>query len=973
MIKIKINNQEIIVDITKQVPTILEIAKEHGIEIPNLCYYREFLPFGSCWVCTVQILGRKGFVTACGTKIEDGMEVVTNSTEVIHARKLALELLLSDHFADCEAPCKIACPAHADVQSYISAIANGQYHEAVKIIKEKIPMPLSIGRVCPAFCEKECRRTLVEAPIAIKNLKRYCADMDLNDYWQWSPLREEVKKHRIAIVGAGPSGLTCGYYLGYQGYSVDLFEEMDQAGGWLRYGIPEYRLPKQILNKEIELMLLSGMKIHTCQKLGKDIFLDQLSQDYDAVYLALGSSKAVDMPLPGNQLQGVFLGVDFLKSVAIGEKLTIGKKVAVIGGGNTALDCARTALRLGSKVSIIYRRTRNEMPADEPEIIAAEKEGIRFLMLTNPVEYKGQHCLKEIVVEKMKLGEPDTSGRRKPVGTEEYQSLPFDTVIAAISQVPEISHLLENGTQVLQISPWSTVLVDEQNQFTGYKNIFAGGDLCRGPATAVEAIADGRSAAISIDRFLNNQPLTNCEYIFDSKKEKQLKDIAAIYYADITKSRRVHLSERDRSICKKTFLEVELGYSDPEAIKEATRCLECGCQKNENCQLRDYATEYQVNSNAFTGEKNSYNLDNSHPYISRDENKCIKCNKCIQVCAEINGAAVLGYKGRGFRTTITSDYHRPLLQTACDACGKCLELCPTGAIVAKHKFKKLSPRVGDTIQQNCGLCGIGCQTKIEVTGATIRQITGANLCFQGRFGWQDLENPQRIITPHVRINEQWKPVSLPEVKKIIKSKLLEYEQRTSFISPRSSLEELLLFQHLEKNCNFVLRCQEQIPDTRELTLYPNTQGFHFLQIVPQGKGKNIRQEDNVSKKEQIQDSLVMLYKHPRIRTKNCYLIEFDITFNPKSKAHLFIPTPSYLELDSHFINDFQQVCVTKNPKKSNLFYLLLNIFYETNLIPATQAEPSLWNLKISEMVKDLPKFQLDSKLILQAQRKLFYV
>ena len=305
MIKIKLNGKEII---TESGRTILQVAQENGIKIPTLCHDEELAPFGSCWVCAVQVKDRRGFVTACGTELLAGMEIITDSQEIIKARKMALELLLSDHYADCEAPCKIACPDKVDIQTYVSLIANGQYQEAVKVIKENLPMPLSIGRVCPAFCEKDCRRTIVEEPIAIRQLKRHAADFDLADKWSYIPSKEPDKDKRIAIIGAGPSGLTCGYYLSNKGYDITVFEAAPKPGGWLRYGIPEYRLPKNILDKEIELMCSNGMKIKTKINIGKDITLSELSEKYNAVYLAIGAQNAVPMRVKGSELRGCFLG-----------------------------------------------------------------------------------------------------------------------------------------------------------------------------------------------------------------------------------------------------------------------------------------------------------------------------------------------------------------------------------------------------------------------------------------------------------------------------------------------------------------------------------------------------------------------------------------------------------------------------------------------------------------------------------------
>ncbi len=586
--------------------TILELARRQGLEIPTLCHDEELNPYGSCWVCAVEVKGRKGFVTSCGTVLSPGMEISTDSEAIRKARKMALELLISNHYADCVAPCTVACPDHVDIQTYVSLIANGQYHEAVKVIKETLPLPLSIGRVCPAFCEKECRRQIVEEPIAIRQLKRYAADEDLGDVWNYIPEKLPAKGKKIAIIGAGPSGLTCGYYLSNQGYDVKVFEASPQAGGWLRYGIPEYRLPKATLDAEIELMCANGMQIEYNVQLGKDIMLSDLAAGYDAVYLAIGAQKAVPMPVTGSDLDGCLLGVDFLKAHALGTSPELGKKVAIVGGGNTAIDCARTAIRKGCEVSLIYRRTKEEMPAEPFEIEASEHEGVVFYYLANPVEYKGENGkLKSVKIEKMKLGEPDSSGRRRPEPTGEFFELLFDSIIAAISQVPEVELFADSTNhidgQVLPLSRWQTAIVNEATMYSGLKNVFAGGDFRRGAATAIEAIADGRLAAIAINKYLETGEIAADLAAFDSKKGKSINDISKAEYEGFEQVKRLVMPELEPREAIKSFAEVELGFSEAAAIAEATRCLECGCQVNETCSLRKYCTDYQVDAAHYLG------------------------------------------------------------------------------------------------------------------------------------------------------------------------------------------------------------------------------------------------------------------------------------------------------------------------------------------------------------------------------------
>ncbi len=811
--------------------TILDLAKQHGYEIPTLCHDEELKPYGSCWVCSVEVKGRRGFVTSCGTYLTDGMEITTENEEIRQARKMALELLISDHYADCEAPCKIACPDHVDVQSYVSLIANGQYHEAVKVIKDTLPMPLSIGRVCPAFCERECRRQLVEEPIAIRQLKRYAADEDLNDHWNYVPEKLPSKGKKIAIIGAGPSGLTCGHYLSNNGYEVDVFEASPQAGGWLRYGIPEYRLPKATLDKEIELMCTNGMKIHLNQTMGKDFFLDDLSKKYDAVYLAIGAQKAVPMPVKGSDLQGCYLGVDFLKAHALGNTPKLGKKVAIVGGGNTAIDCARTSVRLGSEVSIIYRRTREEMPAEPFEIDASEHEGVKFYMLSNPVEYMGENgILKEVKIEKMQLGEPDSSGRRRPEPTGEYFTLEFDNIIAAISQVPDVDafNMPENQIEgnTFPISRWSTAIVNEDNMYTGQKNVFAGGDFRRGAATAIEAIADGRMASEMIDKYLQGMEMTPPKARFDSKKGHKIKEISKKEYEQFDSRPRVHMPEIEIPKAKSTFEEVELGFSLEQAKAEAERCLECGCQVNETCFLRQYATDYEVDPVRFLGSVNHHPIDASHPFILRDANKCVNCGRCIRTCAEIQGAAVLGYIYRGFPTVVAPEFGQSLTETSCESCGKCINVCPVGALVERNLNYKMNPLPKAVTIQSCGICGTGCSIKVETETGKITRIStpeekdapiindgfnGRNICFNGRFGWQTLFSAERLTEPMQKTKDGWKAISWADAVALIKAKQPEGITNRFEVTPFATLEEMLLLKQITGTSNGILAANGYMP------------------------------------------------------------------------------------------------------------------------------------------------------------------
>ena len=798
--------------------TILELCKQNKIDIPTLCNDEELNPYGSCWVCLVEVKGRKGFVTSCGTIISEGMEIITASESIHTARKMALELLISNHYADCIAPCTIACPDQVDIQTYISLIANGKYHEAVKVIKEKLPMPLSIGRICPAFCEKECRRQIVDESIAIRQLKRYAADMDNEDVWNYVPEKLPSKNKKVAIIGAGPSGLTCGFYLSNWGYEVHIYEAAPKAGGWLRYGIPEFRLPKDILDAEIELICMNGMQIEYNKQLGKDVFLQDLANDFAAVYLALGAQKAVPMPVKGSDLEGCFLGVDFLKAHALGNSPDLGLKVAIVGGGNTAVDCARTAVRKGCEVSVIYRRTKAEMPAEPGEVFACEQEGVKFYYLANPVEYigKGGH-LSSVIIEKMRLGEPDKSGRRRPEPTGEFFELPFDSIIAAISQVPEVDIFTEEknyvADKILPVSRWQTAIVDESTMFTGLGNVFAGGDFRRGASTAIEAIADGRIAATAIDRFLETGEITAELIPFDSKKANTVKEISPEEYSIYEKIERREMPELPVEEAKISFKEVELGFSEDDALSEAKRCLECGCFVNETCFLRKYCTDYLVNPAQFLGDKNKHPIDYTHPFIVRDANKCIYCGRCIRTCAEIQGPAVLGYIYRGFATLVAPEFGDSLTKTSCLSCGKCIDVCPVGALTERTVHYKFNPHLKDISLQNCGLCGVGCLIQTETQAGTITRVTtsqkepgfnGKNLCFKGRFGWQSFYDKDRLTVPLKKEKGIFKEISWQEATDLIAEKISLGNSQRFEISPYISLEEMLLLKRAADKYTTVL-------------------------------------------------------------------------------------------------------------------------------------------------------------------------
>lgn len=831
---------EIVIDgkyrIVEEGLTLLEAAKVCGVEIPSLCGMNKSNEKVPCDLCVVEVESG-GTKRACELEVYRGLNVVTQSEQLSEHRRKALNRIMTDHYADCEAPCKTACPAGVDIQSYLYHIAQNDHQKAIEVIKRTLPMPLSIGRVCPAFCESECRRSLVDEPIAIRQLKRHAADADLSAHEAYVPEKKPSKGLNIAVVGSGPGGLTAGYYLSNEGYDVTVFESMPKAGGWLRYGIPEYRLPKDILDKEIELMCRNGMQVHTNQKLGVDFTLSQLSEEYDAVCLAVGASQAVEMHYTGSDLEGCYLGVDYLKDYVTEHNYVTGQKVAVIGGGNTAIDCARTARRAGADTTLIYRRTRDEMPAEDYEIVEAEHEGVKFHFLTNPAENLADETgrVNAIRLERMALGEPDASGRRSPKPTGEFFTEEFDTVIAAVSQKPDLS-FLEGEDLSIPLTRWNTSDADEKTMHTGTGNIFSIGDFRRGPATAVEAVGDGRVAAKAIDLFLNGDMADMPKAAFNSRKEKKLSQVDPLHFENIQKVARSIMPELTPAQREQSFAEVELGFDNEEAMKEAARCLECGCQANTDCALRDYSTEYEAEQSFdFSLQikshqdwldlrakdlRHKYEVDRSSEFIEFDANRCISCGQCIQVCRDKAVHGVLNFVcDKQGRPALRPD-DRPhfgsnkngltlMGDSNCVQCGACVQVCPTGAMVDSRDRSQGRTEDLKAVDTICTYCGVGCKLTMFVDEATntIRYVKGGDspvnqgmLCVKGRFGFDFIGSEERLTTPLIRKDGWLQPASWEEAIQLVASKFSGIKQDfgsnalAGFSSAKTTNEDNYAFQ-----------------------------------------------------------------------------------------------------------------------------------------------------------------------------------
>lgn len=679
-IKITIDNKELQIESGK---TLLEAAKEAHIPIPTLCHINGISHNTSCFVCVVKDKKTNRFIPSCTALVAEGMDIDASSPEVFDMRQTALNLILSEHSGDCEAPCTIACPAHANVEEYIREGKKGNFLESLKIIKERIPLPISIGRVCPRFCEKDCRRNSKDSAVAINDFKRLAADLFYESYMEDLP---ELGDKKVAIIGAGPAGLAIAYFLRLNGVSSDIFEQKSKAGGMLRYGIPQYRLPKELLDKEINhFYKMGGINIHFNKKVGKDISFEELKNSYNAVAVTVGSWKASPMRVEGEEF--AFSGIKWLEEIS--ESGWSGKnpgKTVVVGGGNTAMDCVRTAVRLGSsEVYCFYRRTEDEMPAEKIEIEEAKEEGVNFQFLVAPLKIREENGRKILTCLRMELGEPDASGRRRPVEIPNSEfDVEADTIIAAIGQKTDAKF-------GVTLNKWGDVSIKKSNfQVETVENdqnsaVFSAGDCTNGPATVVEAVAQGRVAAMGILSYFKGEEYKE-PYLLEVTRGhwNHLTPKSLVFLKTPSENKRVKqrlISLEDR---KTTFNEVSLTFTKEEIAQEGERCFECSCTAKKECSLKQHSETYRAQFKKIKGRNSVIDYDTRHPKIILDRGKCIKCGICVKTCSEVINQSLLGFKNRGYSTIIDTAFSA-VLPNSCSDCGECIKNCPTGALDWKIK------------------------------------------------------------------------------------------------------------------------------------------------------------------------------------------------------------------------------------------------------------------------------------------------
>lgn len=514
-------------------------------------------------------------------------------------------------------PCRSSCPTSEDIRGYLTIVAQAKDNntpvddaldEAWYILTDKNPFPAIHGRICPHPCEDGCNRLYKDGSVAINNFERVVGDHGLKRGLKLRMLTDEKREKKIAILGAGPSGMSCAYQLARRGFKVTVFEANKQAGGMLRYGIPKYRLPREILDAEIQRVLDLGVELRCNTKVGVDIPFSQLKKDYDAIYVGIGAQKGGKLGIPGDDLPNVMSGVGFLHRINSGEKIAIGKKTVVVGGGNTAIDAARVSRRLGADVTLLYRRTKNDMPAIKEEIHAAEAEGIQFHFLAAPVSAETKGGAVSLKCVKMKLGEKDKSGRARPVPVEGSEfTLEADTVLSAVGQEPDLEGMAELANQYSWID---TNAIRE----TSIPGVYAGGDVVK-VDIAVTAVGHGRKAARAINAFLHGRTYKEPA----APKPVKHTEMKLDYYKDAPRN---DAEEMAPEIRIRGFEEIHKTLTLERAVEESKRCMSCGlCFTCDRCRVYCPREAISRDKKSPVGQK-----------MFSDYTKCSGCHICAEVC-----------------------------------------------------------------------------------------------------------------------------------------------------------------------------------------------------------------------------------------------------------------------------------------------------------------------------------------------------
>ncbi len=649
----------------EQQATVLEAARKLGIEIPTMCHRDGVEPVGSCFVCVVEVAGRPDLVPSCALRVEEGMVVTTDSSEIRAARKVSLELLLSDHTGDCVAPCTLACPAGLDIPGFLWQIEAGSHRQALAVIKESIPFPGTLGRICARYCERVCRRRESDQAIAICALKRFAADVDVGAGEPYVPPRGKSTGRRVAVVGAGPAGLSATYYLLQAGHACTVFDARPEPGGAFRYAIPEFRLPAAVVDAEVDVIRRLGAEFRMKHRLGQHVTLEELRREHDAVFLALGAPREAPVEFAG--AQGARSALEFLGKLADGTAPQVGDSVVVVGGGNEALDAARTAVRLGAKrVTLVCEKSRSTLSAFKEYVDAALEEGVTLELEAQPVK-----------LESVGGGRFGLTCTR----ADEAFTLDASLVLAAPARVADRTLIESMGLKATNRG----VSVDRRTLATELTGVFAGGEVVSGPGPAVRAVAGGRLAALSIGQYLAQQPLTGAAKDVHVVMGRLSDTELASFLGDVKKAPRVSVSVVRPERRRRSFEEVQQGLTEEQAQQESARCLQCDCLARDDCKLRRLAREYGAGVASYRGEARPFERDTSHPLIVYESGKCILCGLCVRLAEQAGEALGMSFTRRGFAGRAAVPFGGSIAEGLSEETARlCAQACPTGALALKR-------------------------------------------------------------------------------------------------------------------------------------------------------------------------------------------------------------------------------------------------------------------------------------------------
>lgn len=789
--------------------TILEAARKTGIHIPSLCAVDGKHAEEPCGLCVVAIEGQELPVRACATPASNGLVISTETAALKKIRQERLAILAETHFGDCKAPCNLTCPGQINVQGYIAHVAKGQYEEATRLVMERNPFPFSVGRVCPRFCETRCRRILVDEPVSINHLKRFVADWCMANKVDLKLAPDAPTGKRVAVIGGGPAGLTGAYYLAKKGHDVTVFEAAPKLGGMLRYGLPKYKIPDNVLDYEINTILRMGISVRLSQRWGRDFTLQELkNRGFDLILITVGAGVDESLGVPGDSLPQVLPALKFLRNVSENKAGTYGRRAAVFGGNNIAMEAARSLLRAGvDQVTVIYQRAQTEMAANQRNIRAAEGEGVQFLLMAQPVQINETDSGLEVELIRTKLGEPDDKGIRFPEAIPGSTiRLRVDTVIAATGQMACADRFTGSSLEeTLELTPKNNIKANPRTSLTNHDGIYAAGDATSGPRSVIQAVVAARRAAENMHIQLMGLAKESAESRFNFTRGRGFDDVDLRNFEGIHVKLREKMPTRPPQIAIQDFGEVKLGFSEQMAVTEANRCLSCGCTAFDRCDLKRLAIEHGVDPNKTgMGSKPVYPKDASHPTIVVDLNKCIYCQKCTNSC-EYDALDLIGgnFDEKGRPRSLSLQFN-----DKCISCGKCVDNCSTGAL---NKKDQIVPVVNEEIRDvrtTCPYCGAGCQMILRVKGNTIIEVTSdpgiapnyGALCVKGRFGFHFVQHKDRLTRPLVRRGGQLVETSWEEALNLVAKRFFDIKAMygpdaiAGFSCARATNEENFLMQ-----------------------------------------------------------------------------------------------------------------------------------------------------------------------------------